>query len=441
LTNRLRNLRSGPASSLGLPSPWHLVAGAGGLFAAAALAAYAYVASQLELLLAIVVVAPLASVAVYRLFARRVMHAMELALTDPLTGLGNSRHFIERLERELDRADSAGTPLTLCLVDVDDFKRVNDRYGHPAGDSILAEVAAALRGGEGFRLGGDEFALLLPGKDADAGIAIAEAVLARIAAVELLHGTRVTASAGIATFPRPGLDRPDLVRAADRALYESKSLGKDCARVYSPLMEAGNAPKDSVGRAPFIEAAKTLADAIVRRGAERDEGREHVGDIAARLGARMGLSVEHIEMLRVAGALIDIGKLALPEEVLEKPGPLSEREREAIQRHPQIGFAMLDSLGADPLATWIKHHHERWDGRGYPERIAGTTIPLGSRVLFVADAFHSMTMEQAWRPFLTIGEALAEVSRCSGTQFDPDVVVALVAEYAHAIPQTLPSVA
>jgi HD-GYP domain-containing protein (c-di-GMP phosphodiesterase class II) len=153
-----------------------------------------------------------------------------------------------------------------------------------------------------------------------------------------------------------------------------------------------------------------------------------VGDVAARIAIRMGLSVEHVELVRLGGLLSDVGKLALPDDLLQKPGPLTDSERQAVQRHPEIGFAMLDSLGADPVATWIRYHHERWDGRGYPERLSGERIPLGARILFVADAFEAMTSDQAWRPKLTVSEALAELVRCAGTQFDPAVVAALVEE-------------
>jgi HD-GYP domain-containing protein (c-di-GMP phosphodiesterase class II) len=158
-----------------------------------------------------------------------------------------------------------------------------------------------------------------------------------------------------------------------------------------------------------------------------------VGEVAARIAIRMGLPVEHVELVRLAGILSDVGKLALPDDVLRKPGPLTEHERLAVQRHPEIGSAMLESLGADPVATWIRHHHERWDGRGYPEKLAGERIPLAARILFVADAFEAMTTDQAWRPRLTPKEALAELERCSGTQFDPGVVAVFIEAWRQGV--------
>jgi HD-GYP domain-containing protein (c-di-GMP phosphodiesterase class II) len=144
----------------------------------------------------------------------------------------------------------------------------------------------------------------------------------------------------------------------------------------------------------------------------------------------MGLASEQIDQIRVAATLSDVGKLALPDELLSKAEPLTAEERHLLERHPRIGFQMLESLGADPLATWVLHHHERWDGGGYPERLAGERIPLGARILFVADAFEAMTTDQPWRSSLSREQALAELERCSGTQFDPAVVGAFAAELA-----------
>jgi diguanylate cyclase (GGDEF)-like protein len=402
-----------------------------GSTAVVALAAIGYATGRGALLLGAVALTAALGVALYRLLARPAVEAMRLALTDPVTGLGNTRHFLERLERDLDRADEEGLPLTLCLLDIDDFKRVNDHFGHPSGDGVLVELAGFLRrGGEAFRLGGDEFALLLSGRSSGQALAVAEAVLERIASHAYPHGRAVTASAGIATYPDSGIARAELVRAADRALYEAKSLGKDCVRVYTP----NTAPRlvgDNVQRdaASLLEAAQSLVRALATRGIEVSGRGEVVGDVAARIASRMELSAEQVELVRIAGALNDVGKLALPDDVLLKPGPLTEPERHAIERHPEIGYAMLESLGADPVATWIRHHHERWDGAGYPQRLSGERIPLGARILFVADAFEAMTSDQVWRRRLTVEAALAEIERCAGTQFDSEVVAALVAEY------------
>jgi HD-GYP domain-containing protein (c-di-GMP phosphodiesterase class II) len=142
----------------------------------------------------------------------------------------------------------------------------------------------------------------------------------------------------------------------------------------------------------------------------------------------MGLAQELVELTRLAASLHDLGKLAIPEEILRKPGPLTDAERLVLERHPQIGYRMLESLGVDPVADWVLHHHERWDGAGYPSGLAGEAIPLGARVIFVADAFDAMTSDRVYRRKLSIDDALAELERCAGTQFDPNVVAAAVTE-------------
>jgi HD-GYP domain-containing protein (c-di-GMP phosphodiesterase class II) len=142
----------------------------------------------------------------------------------------------------------------------------------------------------------------------------------------------------------------------------------------------------------------------------------------------MGLAQELVELTRLAASLHDLGKLAIPEEILRKPGPLTDAERLVLERHPQIGYRMLESLGVDPVANWVLHHHERWDGTGYPEGLAQGQIPLGARIIFVADAFDAMTSERVYRRKLSIDDALAELERCAATQFDPNVVAAAVTE-------------
>jgi HD-GYP domain-containing protein (c-di-GMP phosphodiesterase class II) len=143
----------------------------------------------------------------------------------------------------------------------------------------------------------------------------------------------------------------------------------------------------------------------------------------------MGLDSEQTELTRLAGSLHDLGKLAIPEEILRKPGPLNEAERLVLERHPQIGYRMLDSLGVEPVASWVLHHHERWDGGGYPDRLFADDIPLGSRILFVADAYDAMTSERVYRRKLSHDRAIEELERCAGTQFDPHVVDAFKAEF------------
>jgi len=383
-------------------------------------------------LLSAALVGPLLAIALYQRSTYRALRAMRLALTDPLTGLGNHRHFQERLERELVEAEQIGSQFSLCLLDVDDFKRINDLFGHPAGDRVLSRLAATLRqNGEAFRLGGDEFALLLPGYEERAAVETANAIVGRIAEIELDHVGSVTVSGGVATFPRQAPDRSELIRLADSALYWAKENGKNRVHVYRPdVVELAELRRLATGhdRAARFRAAASLAKAVDLRDTYTGSHSARVAELAARVAARLGLDDEQVELSRLAGSLHDLGKLAIPEEILRKPGPLTGPERLVLERHPQIGSRMLESLGIDPVGEWILHHHERWDGTGYPDRLPGPEIPLGARIVFVVDAYDAMTSDRVYRGRLSESDALAELERCAGTQFDPAVVAALAEE-------------
>ena len=395
--------------------------------------------------LSVALVGPLLAIQLYQRAIVRALRAMRLALTDPLTGLGNHRHFHERLERELAQAHERGLPLTLCLVDVDDFKRINDRFGHPAGDRVLSQLATRLRQtGEAFRLGGDEFALLLPGYDESAALTAAYSVVERVGMLTLDDIGSVTVSAGVATSPHHAADRDELVRLADSALYWAKEYGKNRARAYRPdVIELAELKRLASGpdRAARFRAAASLARAVDARNAYTGSHSQRVAELAARVARHMDLPEDQIELTRLAASLHDLGKLAIPEELLRKPGPLTEPERMILERHPQIGFRMLESLGVDTVADWVLHHHERWDGSGYPDGLPGDQIPLGARIIFVADAYDAMTSECVYRRRVSPQEAVEELERCAGTQFDPAIVSAFAEELALSATAALPAAA
>jgi diguanylate cyclase (GGDEF)-like protein/putative nucleotidyltransferase with HDIG domain len=384
-------------------------------------------------------VGPLAAISLYQRSTHQALKAMRLALTDPLTGLGNHRNFQERLQRELTRAEETRGLLSLCLLDVDDFKRINDQHGHPAGDRLLAQVSARLRqGGEAFRLGGDEFALLLPGADDATALGIAQSIVRRIGEWGIGEYGSITVSAGVATFPQHGNERDALIRLADGALYWAKEHGKNQVRLAGSVdlaeFEAVTGGTDRIAR---FRAAAALARAVDSRDVYTGSHSERVAAVAGAIAERLGLSTAEVELVRLAGGLHDLGKLAIPEELLQKPSSLTSAERLVIQRHPQIGHRMLDSLGVEPVAEWVLHHHERWDGSGYPDGLAGEDIPLGARIVFLAEVFDAMTHGRLYRSPLTRDEALAEIERCSGAQFDPRVVRAFLAAVGAGEPLTV----
>jgi diguanylate cyclase (GGDEF)-like protein len=377
--------------------------------------------------LAATLVGPFLAISLYQRSVVRAFEAMELALTDPLSGLGNHRHFRQELERLLDDADQTGQPVTLCLLDVDDFKSINDEHGHPVGDRILALVGQSLRdAGPAFRLGGDEFAVLMRTASEDEAMQAATRAVSRVGHVKTERGLAITVSAGLAPYPCEGVARADLVRAADTALYAAKAEGKAAVRVYRPG-EVGLTERreDDADRRVRLRAAVSLAGAIDVRDPYTGTHSHAVGELAARIGDCLGLTAEEVELLRIAGLLHDLGKVAVPEHILSKPGPLTEEEHRAIARHPLVGYRMLASLRIEPVATWVLHHHERYDGRGYPDGLAGEDIPIGSRILLVADAYEAMTTGRLYRATRPADDALDEIRRCAGSQFDPLIAEAL----------------
>jgi diguanylate cyclase (GGDEF)-like protein len=376
---------------------------------------------------------PLVAVALYQRSTQRELDAMRLAHTDPLTGLGNYRSFQDRLAESCRAGSKEAAPVALFMVDLDNLKALNDRFGHPAGDSALAEIAGQLRrAGEAFRLGGDEFAVLLPDRDEAEAVAVAERLTARVAEQLCEHGLPASISCGVAIADPRRVDAAGLIEMADSALYWAKAQGKNRVCAYggglAALADGARAglAEDGEGRG---RAAALLARALDARDSASSAHARAVGDLAVRLAARLGFDSHETEQVRLAGRLHELGKLVLPSEVLRRAGPLTDDEQQIVRSYPAIAFRMLDSFGLGPVAQWVLHEHERWDGTGYPDGLAGQAIPLASRILFVADAFDAMTRSRPYRPEpFSFEDALAELVRCTGTQFDPQVVSALLAE-------------
>ena len=273
--------------------------------------------------LSVALVGPLLAISLYQRSTHRALRAMRLALTDPLTGLGNHRHFHERLQRELLNAEEQGTPLTLCFVDIDDFKKINDRFGHPSGDRVLSQVAGKLRqSGEAFRLGGDEFALLLAGSRRGDGAGRrgldrgAHRHHPRLRPHRQGHRQRRSRD-----LPRAGTWPRRADQLADSALYWAKEHGKNRVRIYRPeVVELAELKRLAAGpdKAARYRAAASLAKAVDARDTYTGNHNERVGELAARVATRLGLDPEQVELTRLAGSLHDLGKLAIPEEILQQ---------------------------------------------------------------------------------------------------------------------------
>jgi putative nucleotidyltransferase with HDIG domain len=225
-------------------------------------------------------------------------------------------------------------------------------------------------------------------------------------------------------------DAADAIGIADAALYAAKTQGKGRVALHAPTRDQARDLRSIAqgDRGDRLRAAASLAHAVDARDAYTAAHSEAVATIATQIARRFDLDDETVELVRLAGILHDLGKLAIPEDILRKGAPLTPAERLILQKHPSIGFRMLESLGVEPVATWILHHHEHWDGGGYPSGLAGEEIPLAARILVVADSFDAMTSDRSYRAGLSMEDAVLELHRCAGTQFDPRVVDALLRE-------------
>ena len=319
--------------------------------------------------------------------------------TDQLTGLGNRRALLGDLPED-------GAEATLMLFDLDGFKAYNDTHGHNAGDELLVAFARRLEealGGEAraYRMGGDEFCVLLPADRRDLRIQAATALSGENG------GFHVTSSWGEVEMPGEASCVADALRIADRRMYAMKN-GRPNA--------AGTQLREALNRVVKIREPD-LHDHVI-----------DVGRMAAEVAQRLGLP-EHEWSDIVHGAeLHDVGKLAIPESILNKPGPLDEREWAIMRRHTILGEQLLSGIPAlVNAARLVRASHESWDGSGYPDAIAGEAIPLGARIIAACDAYDAMVTDRPYRNAMSQDDAVAELRRCSGTQFDPRVVKALIA--------------
>ena len=359
--------------------------------------------------------------------ARDYRDRLEQAIRDPLTGLLNRRYLYEAFAKEVDRHARYGTGGSIVLIDVDDFKLVNDTLGHTAGDGVLCEIGriatGVIRVADSFaRVGGEEFALLLPETSQLDALIVAERLRRAIAAAPILPGRTVTVSAGIATWPEDGALLEELEGKADRALYWAKRNGKNLCAVATEVV-VGDRGDERDGMLAHLHALVATIDSQHLN--TRDHS-QNVAAYAAAIGERLGLSRERIVLLRRAALFHDIGKVAVRGEVLNKPSGLTDAEFEEIKVHAVVGGAMLAHSGFETEADWVRHHHERLDGHGYPDGLAAGDIPLEARIIHVADSFEAMTSDRPYPTGRPVPEAVAELRRCAGTQFEARLVEALV---------------
>jgi diguanylate cyclase (GGDEF)-like protein len=329
-------------------------------------------------------------------------HTREESLTDALTGLGNRRRLIRDLEDVLH--PGAGTPSALVLFDLNGFKGYNDVFGHPAGDALLARLGARLGAAVGpdaraYRMGGDEFCVLAPIEE---GNPLATLDRGRRALGELGDGFEISAAHGCVLVPDEADDAGTALGIADRRMYAEKATAR---------------------RSADEQSRDVLLKALEEHHPDLGEHVQDVGVLAAAVAEELGLGGQQLQHVRHAAELHDIGKVAVPSSILDKPGKLDAEEWSFIARHTIIGERILGAaIALRPVATLVRASHEHYDGNGYPDGLRGREIPLGARIVSVCDAYDAMTSDRPYQRSLGHDDALAELRRCSGTQFDPAVV-------------------
>jgi diguanylate cyclase (GGDEF)-like protein len=344
---------------------------------------------------------------------RMLRHSAEDATTDGLSGLANRRKLMQDLDIAVAEADEEHA-CTLVFFDLNGFKRYNDTFGHAAGDALLARLGAALRAaiedhGRPYRLGGDEFCLLLKGR-----VSTDDALIAAATSALTEHGTMFSVSAahGLATVPDEATTTTAVLQLADQRMYAAKAR---------------------TSRSLPMRTHDVLMQVLSERTPDLHYHVYGVGKLVRDVGGDLGLDADQLDELMHAAELHDVGKLGIPDAILNKPGPLDDDEWRLMRQHTVIGERILNTDPVmQPVARLVRASHERWDGHGYPDGLAGHAIPLGARIIAACDALDAMTSDRCYQGARSLREALAELRRCAGTQFDPDVVAALCARLASA---------
>ncbi|HEY8847583.1 MAG TPA: diguanylate cyclase [Candidatus Limnocylindrales bacterium] len=365
------------------------------------------------------------------------------ATFDKLTGVNNRQALLGALVSEVERASRYGRPLSVAFVDIDHFKTVNDNYGHATGDVVLRGVAQAIKDNlrasdQVGRYGGEEFMLLLTETDVEEGAILTEKLRNIVARQRFPIGggvdISVTISIGIAGGSGGQLRTENLVRDADAAMYSAKSLGRNQTYIFAepdedaripraPISAAGRLRAMELGRAARDAATATLTSIIAPLPHYRGQPSALIASIVVAMARTLDLPPAEVERIRTAALLHDVGKVAVSQEILDKPTALTSAEWRSVVQHPRIGQVILEQAAAlKDAVPIILHHHERYSGHGYPFGLRGNDIPIGARIVAIADAYDAMTHDRPYKRAMSHELAIAELRRHAGTQFDPELV-------------------
>jgi diguanylate cyclase (GGDEF)-like protein/putative nucleotidyltransferase with HDIG domain len=356
-----------------------------------------------------------------QLYAR----AEQRSRIDELTGLFNRRHFEERLKEEIARHSRYGNLFSIFLLDLDSFKTYNDVYGHPSGDVLLSQIGKIIKSSirdadQAFRYGGDEFIVVLPHTAVEDARVVADRVRETIAGEMEKKGIAVTCSIGLACYPTDGVIAGELVTVADTALYFAKRTGGNRVYISSKILSEPLEDAGVYARRNGLSAIYALVSAVEAKDPYTYGHSKRVNSYAVALAEAIGLSPEEVSRVSTAALLHDIGKIGVSDKVLNKKGKLTKEDWEAIKSHPRLGATIVGNVpNLVPCVSSILHHHERWDGAGYPDGLKGEQIPIEARILAIADSFEAMSAARPYRLALCGEKVLKELRRGAGTQFDP----------------------
>lgn len=382
--------------------------------------------------------------------ARHYEEARITALTDTLTQVGSRKLLEDKLEIECARAKRYKRPFSLAIVDLDNFKAINDVCGHAIGDDVLKRFATCMKSQKRIpdvlaRYGGDEFVVLMPETRAEDAVSLLERIRIGAQKIKLGGNLPLTISCGIAEGLPDGSDLArEVIRRADRALYEAKRAGKNCIKIWDEDMAVHQKMIDIEGEKVkklqrriiglsekaermFIQSIWALVQALEAKDPYTKKHSEHVMHYAIGIAETMGITAKERAVIRNAAMIHDIGKIGIADVILSKPGRLTPRECSIVKQHPCIAVRILERMTfLQEEAAIVLHHHERWDGRGYPEGLSKTSIPLGARIIAVADTFDALTSPRSYHRLLSVQEAIEVLTDSSGRQFASDVVEAMI---------------
>jgi diguanylate cyclase (GGDEF)-like protein/putative nucleotidyltransferase with HDIG domain/PAS domain S-box-containing protein len=380
---------------------------------------------------------------------KRNKELIELSITDGLTGLYNHRFIQERFEFEFKRIKRYGGHLSCMMIDIDHFKAVNDTYGHQFGDYVLREIGGIIRQKSRevdicARYGGEEF-MIITNVVIDFAMKFATKLHTAVDSHQFMFNDKaihITVSIGLADYSDDLKTRNELIERADEALYQAKGDGRNLIRIWKENGVTANLGMDHFSvqelktkllslsqqvRASYMEYTNALVMAIDAKDSYTKEHSQNVAAYAVAIAKALGLSEKDVEIIKYASLLHDIGKISISHEILSKTTPLSKEEYHLLQRHPVVGVTILKDIKfLEKEIPIILHHHERFDGKGYPQGLMGREIPLGARIVAIADAYDAMTCGREYKSKLDMASAIAELKAGSGTQFAPDIVECFV---------------